>query len=129
MRDFSPREASASTLSKHKEFESPLAVLASSTANTTTLVSRNDKLVPAAKDLWDQKEALFDLFQSLLAAGADPKTTGFSGNFPRTSSPGAFQMDACRLPVARMLLEKGADPDALDGSDYSPLLTAVFNTP
>ena len=120
------RGASASTKSKHKEFEPPLAVLASSTANTTTLVSRNDKLVPAAKDLWDQKEALFDLFQSLLAAGADPKTTGSSGNFPLHFLARRIPDDV-RLPVARMLLEKGADPDALDGNGYSPLLTAAFN--
>ena len=51
------RGASAAAKSKHKEFQPPLVVLASAASNTTSMVARQGKLVPAAKDLWDQKDA------------------------------------------------------------------------
>src|SRR5215467_1621377 len=42
------RGASATTKSKHKEFQPPLVVLASAASNTTSMVARQGKLVPAA---------------------------------------------------------------------------------
>jgi ankyrin repeat protein len=111
--------------SKHKQFEPPLFVLAKGLSNTTELVTRNGKMVPIAKDLWDQKEVVLELIQSLLAAGADPNATG-------PDRDGPLSRIACRvpaeisLPIARMLIEKGANPDHVSKSGNSPLMTAVF---
>ena len=119
------RGASASTRSKHKQFDPPLAVLTNGVSNTTSLVSRNGKLVPAAKDFWDQKEALFELVQMLLAGGADPNAVGSMRNSPLEMLGRRIPEDIS-IPLARMLIEKGANPDADEKSESSPLLTAVF---
>src|SRR4029079_7670459 len=100
------RGALAGAKSKHKQFESPLVVLAGSAANTTTMVARNGKLVPAGKDFWDQKEALFELIPSLLAGGADPNAKGSSREAPLASLVRRMPEEIA-LPIARMLIEKG----------------------
>ena len=119
------RGASVTVKSKHKEFKPPLVVLVAAAANTTSAVSRNGKLVPAGKDLWDQKESLFDVIQSLLAAGADPDATDSSRTSPLSLLGQRMPDDIC-LPIARMLLERGASADAVNKSGDSPLLMAAF---
>lgn len=121
------RGASASFKSKHKQFDPPLVVLASGVSNTTSLVSRNGKLVPAGKDFWDQKELLLELVQTLLAGGADPNAVG-SGSMRNTPLEmlGRRIPQDISIPLARMLIEKGANPDGSAKSEDSPLMMAVF---
>lgn len=119
------RGASPAVKSKHKQFDPPLVVLASGVSNTTSLVSRNGKLVPAGKDFWDQKEALFELVQTLLAGGADPNAAGPMKDTPLDLLARHIPADIS-IPLARMLIDKGANPDANEKSESSPLMTALF---
>jgi len=119
------RGASAGAKSKHKQFEPPLVVLAAGVANTTSMVARNGKLVPAGKDFWDQKEALFELIQSLLAAAADSNATRSSREAPLVLLARRMP-EEISLPIARMLIEKGANPDAVAKGGDSPLMTAAL---
>lgn len=119
------RGANPAFKSKHKKFDPPLLVLANGVSNTTSLVSRNGKLVPAGKDFWDQKEALFELVQTLLDGGADPNAIGPMKDTPLELLAGRIP-ENISIPLARMLIVKGANPDADEKSETSPLMTALF---
>jgi ankyrin repeat protein len=120
------RGASPSAKSKHKQFDPPLVVLTTAISNTTSLVARNGKLVPAGKDYWDQKDAVIELIQALLAAGADPNAHGSSRQPPLASLARRIPEDVS-LPIARILIESGANPDVVAGKNAdSPLMTAVL---
>jgi len=119
------RGASAAVKSKHKQFEPPLVALLAGVCNTTSLVSRNGKLLPAGKDFWDQKEDLFEIVQSLLEAGADPNA-GDSTREPPLAFLGRPIPVEISLPVGEMLIAKGANPDAVRKPGDSPLMIAVL---
>ena len=119
------RGASVTIKSKHKEFKPPLVELALAASNTTSLVARNKKLVPQAKDLWDQKQTLLELIQSLLSAGADPNDPGKGGAPPLTYLAHQLPEDIS-LPIARLLIQSGANPDAVAKTGRSILLSAAL---
>jgi len=101
----------------------PLAGLISAATNTTSMILHNGKFVPKAQKLWEQKDALLDTIKALLDAGANPNAK--SDESPLHHLARRIP-DDIRLPIARMLLEKGANPDAIDKQDTSPLQMAVL---
>jgi ankyrin repeat protein len=121
------RGASATVKSKHKEFKPPLVALIAAASNTTSLVARNGKLVPEGKDFWDQKPALLEMIQSLLAAGADPNGGGRGEDLPLRYLARRVP-DDISLPIAGLLLEAGANADAVSKkNDHSALMTAALH--
>ncbi len=110
--------------SKSVQFDPPLVALISAACNTTSLVSRNGKLVPIAKDLWDQKDLLLGVIRSLLAAGADPNAVSSFGN-PSLVSLCRRVPEEISVPIGRILLEHGAIADVPNDHDSAALLTAA----
>lgn len=67
-----------------------------------------------------------DAVRALLDLGADVHLASRSGGFTPLHSAIADDGDAAVKDIVRMLLERGADPNARSGSGATPLHTAAF---
>jgi len=62
----------------------------------------------------------------LLGAGADPRPASRNGGFTPLHSAVATDAGATDIEIVRMLLDKGADPNAQSQSGSTPLHTVAF---
>jgi ankyrin repeat protein len=67
-----------------------------------------------------------DVVHELLEAGADPRPASRQGGFTPLHSAVATDAGASDIEIVRMLLDKGADPNAKSQSGSTPLHTVAF---
>lgn len=110
---------------KRKDYQPPLYAASSSICSTTSMVSRNGKMVLEVAAIWERKDQVLEIFRLLLAAGADANATGPRQRTALATLAFCHQMpDELRIPLIEMLLAAGARPDQVDKDGDTALSTA-----
>jgi ankyrin repeat protein len=110
---------------KRSGYEPPIYVATGTICNTTSMVSRNGKIVMEVLVKWERKEAIFEVFRLLLAAGADPNAPGPRDYRALSRLARCEEMpDDIRIPIIEMLLNAGARADLPNKDGWTPLQDA-----
>lgn len=111
---------------RRKDYSAPLCVAAGVSINIKFLVKAGEEVVVIP----EKKALVFELFDLLLAAGADPNGRNDSAAtaLHNLCSGDVPALNLLRIPLIEVLLKAGADPDPVDEDGGTPLgLAVLFN--
>ena len=121
------RGANVNLKTPRKDLDLPLCAAANAVSETPEITWRGGRVVPAASIIWaEKKPEIFELFNLLLEAGADPSMRSGRDNAPMERILYGYEMpDDIRIPLIESLLKAGAKPNVANQMGTTPLAKAV----